>query len=57
MDVAQGQGKCVFKDQAYYEGTLKLGKRNGAGKYVWPNDTKYEGNWRYDIMEGYGHIT
>lgn len=32
------------------------GKRDGNGEQVWPNGTKYTGEWRNDQMNGQGRI-
>lgn len=26
----------------------------GQGKYIWPNGTRYEGNWKEDLKDGLG---
>lgn len=30
--------------------------RNGIGKYLWPNNVVYEGNFANDKREGYGEM-
>ena len=40
-----------------YTGDLKDGKRDGIGKYNYPNGDTYEGMWVNNIKEGEGTLT
>ena len=44
-ECATGKGKYTFaKDQGYYEGTYLNNKKHGAGKFVYPDKSTYEGS-------------
>lgn len=35
-------------------GSLKKDLKHGFGKFVWPNNDQYIGNWEEDKMNGFG---
>lgn len=39
-----------------YEGEWLNGKRDGNGKYVWPDGSYYEGDWISDKAHGQGKL-
>lgn len=47
-----------MNDGAVYRGQIKQnGERHGYGIQIWPDGSKYEGNWRDDIRQGRGRLT
>ena len=58
---AHGFGKLTkYKDGEYestYEGEFKNDKKEGNGKYTFPNGSIYEGEWKNDVAFGKGKIT
>jgi len=44
----------TFKDNSFYEGNWKDGKRYGKGKYMYPSANWYEGDWVDNKREGNG---
>ena len=54
-NIPHGKGKCTFEDGFVYEGYWKNGKREGKGKFTYPNNKDYaEGMWKNDLMNGLG---
>jgi hypothetical protein len=47
-------GIYTARDKTVYSGDWKFNKMDGGWKYFSPNGSKYEGEVRNDIMEGYG---
>jgi TPR repeat protein len=46
--------KVNLPDGSRYEGTVKNGKINGTGKWIYPNGDVYEGQVKNDSIEGFG---
>ena len=40
-------------DKSWYEGEYVDGKKNGQGKYVWPDASYYQGTWLENKINGY----
>lgn len=40
-----------------FEGTYRDGKREGFGRYVWNEDSSYEGQYGNDVPNGFGTVT
>ena len=38
----------------FYAGEYSNGKKNGKGRYTWPNGNYYDGWWQNDKINGYG---
>ena len=70
--VYYGEGKYTYLDGGYYEGEYKNVQsnpvtfldfplydnlRHGFGIRVWSNGSKYQGQWRYGLMDGQGVTT
>ena len=51
------QVDLTFKTGIKYKGGLKKGLRNGFGIQIWPEGTKYEGNWINDEIGGIGKLS
>lgn len=45
-----------MRNGGVYEGEWKNGKRDGHGKYVWPDKSFYEGEWVEDKANGKGKL-
>ena len=53
----KGLGKFTYPNGATYEGEIGTNlKREGEGKFVWPNRQVYIGSWVKNKMQGYGKI-
>ena len=62
-DYQHGMGKelcniCLIwyligMDKSWYEGEYVDGKKNGQGKYVWPDASYYQGTWLENKINGY----
>lgn len=39
-----------------YDGTYRLGKRDGVGRYEWNNKDRYEGQFADNVPNGYGKL-
>jgi len=37
--------KITMRNGGTYEGEWLKGKRDGKGKYIWPDGSYYEGDW------------
>ena len=48
------EGLCSFLILIIFKGTWKNGKFDGIGRYYWPNNTKYYGEFKNDMIHGYG---
>ncbi len=46
-----------FQDGSQYEGHLKDGKFQGAGKYIFANGSSYVGEFKNDEFDGLGTLT
>jgi hypothetical protein len=46
-----------YPNQAVYIGHKKNEKKEGSGRYIWPEGCSYDGNWKDDKMEGNGVFT
>lgn len=44
-DMANGRGALKRKDGSIADGTWTNDELNGLGKQIWPDGTKYEGNF------------
>ena len=56
-DKAEGNGKGIWEDDAYYIGQFKNGLRNGKGtKYYKNGKIGFEGDYINDKAEGNGNI-
>ena len=40
-----------------FEGTYRDGKREGFGRYIWNEDTSFEGQYANDVPNGFGTVT
>jgi MORN repeat len=40
-------------DNSWSEGDYVKGKKEGKGKYLWPDGSFYEGEWRENKINGY----
>jgi hypothetical protein len=40
-------------DGSYYEGDYVEGRKEGKGKYVWPEGSYYYGDWKGNKINGY----
>ena len=40
-----------------FEGVYRNGKREGFGRYVWNENTRFEGYYANDVPHGYGTVT
>jgi hypothetical protein len=47
----------LMKSGASYEGEWKNGKRDGFGKYTWPDKSYYVGHWKNDRAAGKGKMS
>jgi len=45
-DQKHGQGKLIYKDGSYYEGTWRNGMRDGPGSLVNSRGDRKTGQWR-----------
>jgi len=56
----QAYGKTASQKQyvtsTVYKGEFVNNKRHGFGTQVWPNGSKYEGDWAFDAREGRGEF-
>ena len=41
-------------EDSIYKGEFSHGKKNGIGKYIFPNNNIYYGEWEENLMNGYG---
>lgn len=46
------EGVARYENGGVYIGAFEREKRCGWGTHYFPDRTKYEGEWRNDIMEG-----
>lgn len=53
----KSKAKISYTYGDVYDGGLKHGKFNGAGKYTWANGDKFEGNFKSGKLEGIGKFT
>ena len=51
-----GYGYLVYENKQTYKGNLVDGKKEGKGKYIWPDGSEYEGEYKNDIREGEGSL-
>jgi len=51
-------GECVatYPDGSVYVGSLVNEQKEGFGKFIWPNQDQYTGNWEGDRMNGKGRF-
>ncbi len=47
-----GKGKLRWANGDVFEGTLKMGKREGRGLFIWANGQRYQGDWINDVSTG-----
>jgi hypothetical protein len=40
-------------DKSSYEGDYFEGRKEGKGKYTWPDSSYYEGEWKDNKINGY----
>jgi len=40
-----------------FEGTYRSGRREGAGRYVWDQSTRFDGTYGDDLPNGFGTVT
>jgi hypothetical protein len=55
-DSYSGTGTVIWANGSKFEGTLTAGKREGHGKFTWPDGQRYEGEWRNDQPGGQGTL-
>ena len=59
---------CVYKDindvrvnslpyQSFLTGDYAKNKKQGLGEFIYPDGSKYEGNWQDDLRNGHGKYT
>ena len=48
-----GIGIELWQDSSYY-GEYRSGLKEGIGRYIWKNKARYEGEWKNDMMNGFG---
>ena len=41
----EGQGSISYPDGSHYEGSFRLSKKHGFGRYTHPNGQFYDGIW------------
>ena len=46
--------EMLFENGSMYKGYLLKGQRHGPGVQVWPDDARYEGEWRNNRANGRG---
>ncbi len=46
-----------FRNGAIYDGDIVNNKREGRGTQVWPDQSKYEGDWKDNKVWGYGKFS
>ena len=51
------KGTAKFRDGHTYTGSMRNGKMNGEGKFVWQDGTVYEGKFRKNEITGSGKYT
>ena len=51
-----GYGYLIYENKQTYKGNLVDGKKEGKGKYIWPDGSEYEGEYKNDIREGEGSL-
>lgn len=56
-DNQNGYGVEIWKDNSYYIGQFKEGRKHGIGTYKWANGSMYEGEWSSGCFNGYGIYT
>jgi len=57
-DNMHGVGTYVYKDTfERFEGTLKAGKKDGKGQFLYANGDVYKGKWVDDNRAGQGEMT
>ena len=44
-DMRHGEGVYYLMEGHRYEGQFTDNKMSGVGRYVWPDDSSYEGEW------------
>jgi len=58
--ITQGDDDLSFihyEDQSVYHGqTNDRDERHGLGKLTWPDGSKFEGHWLYDLANGHGEM-
>jgi len=52
-----GEGKFIWPDGRYYDGSYQHDKKEGQGTFVWANAKEYEGNWFNNRQDGIGYLT
>ena len=50
------KGRETLADGSYYEGNYVKGQKTGNGFFKFEDGSTYEGDWRYNAMEGIGKI-
>ncbi|EFA77536.1 hypothetical protein PPL_12139 [Heterostelium album PN500] len=51
-----GPGEYETVDGEVYIGEFVLGMKQGAGKYIWRNNSSYDGYWMHDKRSGVGKM-
>lgn len=52
-----GEGFAIYEDKATYKGMFNKGLKHGTnGKYIQPDGTIYEGNYKNDLRSGRGKL-
>jgi len=46
--------ELIFENGAVYRGYLYDSMRHGPGVQIWPDNAKYEGEWRHNKANGTG---
>lgn len=55
----EGRGRLVYSEddprgRIEYHGQFRFGRRHGQGKLRWRNGCVYKGEWKEDMMQGFG---
>ena len=52
-----GEVRASYNDGRRFEGTMRDGRKEGVGTYVWPDGLRYSGHWKNDQQDGEGTLT
>ena len=55
--VISGAGRVQFNDGRSFEGTIRNGRKQEKGTYIWADGQRYEGDWVDDQQQGRGKLT
>lgn len=55
--IISGAGRVQFTDGRSFEGTIRNGRKQEKGAYLWADGQRYEGDWLDDQQHGRGKLT